>query len=405
MRPLSLDDRGTVKIVLTITTDLGDSFLNPHEPVPISVSLHDGRATAKSSHQWTRLTASGQQPVWKNGMRVLKIEVLMPSRIAQEIKKAALSSSQAIEQLDVCITASSNPEQPLRTVDLPFDNTDGRILGLSAPLFLPGQEPEYLAKRRFRLSLQGSFLELNEEIGESIDRHIWDAGVITMGAFSNMLFPVPLKFTNHALWDKTPLLKNLLCSASGSQPLNILELGCGVGILGLGLAASLQDKVSESASESVGSPSNILLTDLSSAEEVARANIRLQLKAMKRSGRNPMVVLDFESLDWEDGKEGKFGPKVGCASWDLIIVSDCTYNVDMLPALVSTLSALSNKTTKDTNDAKHTKVMLALKPRHYSEKAFFNLMDQDGWEILESAKQRLPHLGKDDELVEVYLFG
>lgn len=403
LRPLSLDDRGKVKIILTITTDLGDAFLSPPKPVPISVCLHDGHTTSTASES-IRLTTSGSQSVWKDGMRVLKLDVQPPSRVIQGIKTAAVHPA-ARDTVDICIMASSDPEEPLRTVDLPFDETEGRILGLSAPISLLGQEPKYLAKRKFRLSPQTSFLELNEEIGESIDRHIWDAGVIAMGAVSNMLSSDLSTDTDHVTWDKTPLLKKLLCSASSSQPVNVIELGCGVGILGLGLAASLHARLSNTACEGEVSPSRILLTDLSGAEDLASTNISLHAKAVERSGQVPAVVLDFESLDWEDGKEGRFGPKVGRTTWDVIIISDCTYNVDMLPALVGTLSALSNKTTKDTNDEKHTRVMLATKPRHASEKALFELMGQNGWEMVETATQRLPHLGRYDEVVEMYLFG
>lgn len=404
LRPLSLDDRGNVKIILTITTDLGDAFLCPPEPVPISVCLQDGRKTLEAP-QMIRLVASGQQPVWKNGMRVLKLDVGIPSQIVQDVKKTAPNNSTTYGQVEVCVTASLALEEPVRTVDLPFDKSEGRILSLSAPISLPGQEPQYLAKRRFRLYSEASFLELNEEIGESIDRHIWDAGVCAMGAVSNMLSSGLPTTTDHVIWDKTPLLKELLCSASVSRPVNIIELGCGVGILGLGLAAALNARLTNMASEGDASPSNILLTDLSGAEDLAKTNISLHANAVERSGLVPYVVLDFESLDWEDGKDGRFGPKVGHTTWDAIIISDCTYNVDMLPALVGTLSALSNKTTKDSNDKKHTRVMLATKPRHSSEKALFNLMDQNGWEILETAVQRLPHLGKEEEVVEMYLFG
>lgn len=404
LRPLSLDNRGNVKIILTINTDLSDSFLSPPEPVPISMCLYDGR-TPTEAPKIIRLAASGQQPVWKTGMRVLKFDIPVPKQIIQDVKKNAPNNLGTSGRVYVCIMASSFLKEPLRTVDLPFDDTEGRILGLSAPLSLPGQEPEYLAKRIIRLDSQTAFLELYEDLGESMERHIWDAGVVTTWAVSNMLLSEPSATSDHVVWDKTPLLKQLLCSVSRSRPISIMELGCGVGTLGLGLATALHARLSNFVSEGNVSPSNILLTDLSGAERLAKANISLFENATQRSGGDPSVALDFESLDWEDGKDGTFGPKVDRTIWDLIVVSDCTYNTDTLPALVETMSALANKTTKDTNDEKQMKIMLATKPRHSSETAFFDLMGQAGWEILETAKQRLPHLGKEDEAVEIYLFG
>lgn len=398
MRPPSLDEKKNLKIVLTITTDLGDSFLNTDEPLPISVWLT----------KWPQAGAdicltpkkNGKTKVfWRTGMRVLKLELPVPDRVLQDLRKTPRSTGNPGPIIH--IDASHSLKLTPKAEDIPFDQ-EGRVLAVQAGFPRPtDDEPTFEASREFALPGDGC-LRVCEEIGESIDRHVWDAGVVTMGLLLEMFQDGS---SDHD-WVKTPLLTQLLCSVTPEHPLNVIELGCGVGILGLGLAAALYRR---SASlwdpvEPSQVPSNILLTDLPDAEQVAVKNIASEKQAREHKPHGkPNVRTNFESLDWEDGKTGKFGPQTKARSWDLIIISDCTYNVDMLSALVGCISAL-HKLSMDLGQ-KSPKVMLATKPRHSSEQALFGLMEGDGWRILEHASQPLPVLGLDTESVELYLFG
>lgn len=403
MRPLSLDKHQKLKLVLTITTDLGDSFLCPVDAVPISVYLTSspGAGTDEDENQTFCLTprkAGKSGTLWKEGMRILKLELPVPEKAFKSIKKL---SSHARPVPAICIVASHKLESPPKAADIPFD-AEGRIVALESefPWLSDGQQ-SFESLRRFALE-EGDFLRIDERIGESIDRHVWDAGVFTTGVLLNLCQDGTSKHT----WDRTPLLKELLCSVTPTRPLNVIELGCGVGILGVGLAAALHRRMSSSwdPEDATQSPSSILLTDLPDAEEVAVRNIADEKLARKPilPGK-PRVETHFESLDWDEGKTGVFGPKARASSWDLIIISDCTYNVDMLSALVKTISELHKLSMG--RDGKSPRVMLATKPRHSSEKALFGLMDEDDWRILESASQPLPVLGLEDQTVEIYLFG
>ena len=403
MRPPGLDKEQRLKLVLTITTDLGDSFLCPDDPVPISVYLIGSpvSGTDEDRNQTSCLTPrrSGKSSTyWKQGMRVLKLNLPVPDQAFQSIKR---SSSQARPLPAICIVASHSLGGPPEAADIPFD-AEGRIMAVESEFPWPsaGQQA-FESMRRFALA-EGDFLHVDERIGESIDRHVWDAGVVTTGVLLNLCKNGTSKHT----WDRTPLLKELLCSVTPTRPLNVIELGCGVGILGVGLAAALSRRVSSSwdPEDATQSPSSVLLTDLSDAEEVAVANIADEKKARPSVlPLGPSVNTSFEVLDWEQGKTGVFGPKAKASNWDLIIISDCTYNVDMLSALVKTISEL-HKLSMD-GGRKSSRVMLATKPRHSSEKALFGLMDENGWKILESASQPLPVLGLEDQTIEIYLFG
>lgn len=403
MRPPSLDDQRKLRLVITITTDLGDSFLCPDEPVPISVFLKEGSSTSTDDGQnqtfcLTSRKAGKSGVYWKEGMRIIKLDLPVPDKIFKTVKKSPPASSLTPT---ICIVASHNLEGSPKAADIPFD-VNGRIMAVESEFpWLPQGERAFESMRRLALA-EGSFLGVDERIGESIDRHVWDAGVVTTGVLVNMCQGEVSKHT----WDRTPLLKDLLCSVTPDRPLNVIELGCGVGVLGIGLAAALSRRMSSSweADSPTQSPIRILLTDLSDAEEVALANIAGEKKARKAiSSGEPSVNTDFECLDWEEGKTGAFGPKARASSWDLVIISDCTYNVDMLLALVKTIAELHKLSMEKAR--KSSRVMLATKPRHSSEKALFGLMDEYGWKILESASQPLPALGLEDQTVEIYLFG
>lgn len=402
MRPPSLDEQRRLKLVITITTDLGDSFLCPDDPVPISVFLTGGFSTNTDDDQDKTVCLSSRNAgksgvYWRQGMRIIKLDLPIPDQVFKSIK----SLPEARAAPSIRIVASHNSEGPPRAADIPFD-AEGRIMAVESEFPGPsGEQRRFESMRRLALA-DGSFLDVDERIGESIDRHVWDAGVVTTGVLVNMCQGEASEQT----WDRTPLLRDLLCSMTPERPLNVIELGCGVGILGVGLAAGLCRRVSSSwdPENSTQSPSHILLTDLSDAEEVALANIANEKKARQAvSTEKPSIDTDFECLDWDEGKTGVFGPKAQALSWDLIIISDCTYNVDMLAALVKTISEL-HKLSVD-KEGKSSRVMLATKPRHSSEKALFGLMDDDGWKILESACQPLPVLGLEDQTVEIYLFG
>lgn len=413
LRPPSLDNNDDLKLILTITTDLGDSFLCPEQPLPISIFvLHSRPGKSDSARNIVKLDDGSVK--WCPGSRVLKLDLHLPVQILRTLRSAKDDNGSP----RISIVATRTSSDPPKIAEVPFDS-EGRVLGLSVRLPRPGGEICYTATRDFLTSIEGATgtLSIDEEIGESIDRHVWDAGVVTTGLIFDMC-----KVTDRSKWTKTPILHKILGSATSERPLNVIELGCGVGILGIGLATALssrfhmgrQQKSGDSVSpipssdpfldeNTIEAPQlgNILLTDLPDAEEMTKGNI-LRYKANQQAHGDGSLSLQFESLDWEDGKIGILGPEAKAKGWDLIIISDCTYNVDMLSALVDTLSALHASAL---GLAKSTpKVMLATKPRHSSEKALFELMEASGWKILESARQSLPTVGLDDEVVEIYLF-
>lgn len=386
LRPPILErsrSRTTLRLVLSITTDLGDAFLSPGTPIPIRVIV---RSHGKDGEFWTEITPVRSRPTWRSGERVLKLDLPVPAGLSGVDKLH-------IRPADQRLVASS-------AVDL-ASRDQGLIVPVSVDLLAPSDEAAHVCYRVLKLSDGSgsgleSALQVEEEIGDtSLARHVWDGGLITLAHIANMCSPVsPAGFTSGL-----QQLRDTLCQ---DRDLAILEIGCGIGTLGIGLAQIFRSVV---ANKSNGT--SILMTDLPEAEERVMANIaRYQASALDGADAS-RVAIDYEDLDWEDGRAGKFGPKVQSRLWDLIVLSDCTYNVDTIPALVQTLSQLHSAASRHPDRPREgwrSRVMIGTKPRHWSEEVFVGLMEKDGWGVEEKERLPLPMLDAEKQAVEIYLF-
>jgi predicted nicotinamide N-methyase len=166
-------------------------------------------------------------------------------------------------------------------------------------------------------------------------------------------------------------------SSQGSKPLKVVELGSGCGVVGIGLAQLVPN-------------CDVLLTDLPEAQEILNRNA--SASHLATSSRISTCVLDWES---------DTPAAVTKRDHDIILVADCTYNADTIPALVSTLSNLHSASPKAV-------ILLATKRRHSSEAIFFQIMNDACFTTIELCSIRLPNLSPsfdgDFEKVEIYLF-
>ncbi|KAH6894481.1 putative methyltransferase-domain-containing protein [Thelonectria olida] len=385
-------NRLQIQLLFTITTDLGDSFLFPDKPFDLQVTA--SAASFEGSSTW--LLSDPGRLYWEPGMRVAKPMVDLPVAFERAIDGGA--------QIQICVRAA----EPSQTADgvarilamamekPRYRKEASRIGGVMPAWVSLGASNEATDVSMRRLQLRDSpvgyvYVEVEEEIGESIARHVWDAGVVALCAIAGI----------DALPDhessQNPCMQALKGVLNSQKSINILELGCGVGILGVGLGAVFPRIATGEC--------KILMTDLPEAEARARSNIDRIRPQISETGESQVQML-YENLDWEDARQGRFGHLAQSRPWDLVMLSDCTYNVDMLPALVETLSAihLANLRHVPVGEPFTTKVFLATKPRHASERALFDLMENEGWETLHQQVLSLPVLGAEAESVELYLF-
>lgn len=159
----------------------------------------------------------------------------------------------------------------------------------------------------------------------------------------------------------------------------ILELGSGCGIVGLQAA-------------DLCSTSEVLLTDLPEAIDFLNHNV-YHANFVSSSRKIATAVLDWDR---------PLPERVAKQRFDLVIVSDCTYNPDSIPGLVKTLSSVAETSPE-------VLVVVSLKVRHDSEASFFDLMA--GAEFVEAEHTAIPlpdrcrsKMGRDLEVVEVYVY-
>ena len=134
-----------------------------------------------------------------------------------------------------------------------------------------------------------------------------------------------------------------------------------------------------------------MLTDLPEAMELLECNIS-QAKAAKGAELSKTV------LDWE----AELPQLIKTRNWDLVLVADCTYNTDTIPALVRTLSALISVSPK-------ARIVVFTKTRHSSEALFFDLMreaslittDQQNIELRDGYRR---NIGLPMETIDIYTF-
>ena len=127
----------------------------------------------------------------------------------------------------------------------------------------------------------------------------------------------------------------------------MLELGSGCGIIGKALA-------------SIRPNCHVILSDLPDALELMEHNIIDTLLAL--GSQLSSLVLDWDR-DLPD--------TIAAEQFDLVLVCDCTYNTDSIPALVKTLVTLLAQSPA-------VMVVVANKIRHDSELSFFDQMTNVG---------------------------
>ncbi|KAF2263633.1 hypothetical protein CC78DRAFT_518311 [Lojkania enalia] len=337
-----------VYCLITIASDLGDSFL-PHD-VNLSAELRsddeDGKVYVRKVIQWSAgmrdlpiLLPFGRSKItWPTRVRV----GIEPGAAADDFKKLYESKTYGI------VSAWSAPLDPAKG----------------------SKEALKLVQRRIGISKE-SQLRIWEETGESIARHLWDAGIVLSCHLNDLV-------DGQA---KGKALAEFLLPPKGKKRLQVLELGTGCGIVGICLAQRIGN-------------ADVILSDLPEAQEIVKRNLQ---KAKLAKGSK----LSFQELDWEeelpDGLRS-WSKCPHCTQVDLVVAADCTYNQDSSPALVATLGRLA-KTSPGVS------VIIAMKERHSDEKVFFDLMSDASFITADSISLPLP--GDEEpgeETVEIYLF-
>lgn len=141
-----LDQKGHVRALITVTTDLGDDFY------PADLTLHAIIVTTEYEEDWM----PGWQTVkWKSGMRTLWIDIV---------------NLDAGPSVDLRLVVSS--EQSRQGNTLLLDNIFEILSVWSDTFDWEKSQASNVVERRYRTD-SGHERAVLEETGESIARHIW----------------------------------------------------------------------------------------------------------------------------------------------------------------------------------------------------------------------------------------
>ncbi|KAL8808306.1 MAG: hypothetical protein Q9182_000126 [Xanthomendoza sp. 2 TL-2023] len=316
--------------LITITTDLGDAFY------PGDVCVHVGVARG------TTMTSLGVAN-WKSGMRVLKIEAKVP--VDHSPFRFLFTSSES-----------------LRIDPLQLDRLPEIVSAWTEEFSHLADVGSDVTLRHFQLP-SGQLLEIYEENGESMARHIWDGGVIL------------------AAWLNSSLMFEQYLD---DAPLSILELGTGCGTAGLALGTRWNCHT-------------ILTDENDDALKFAKRNI-------EKFSHTYKSAWECHPINWSQPQNYRLARPL-----DFIVASECVYNPDSIPGLVHTISYLVRQSNRLKRGAPKPKVIVSTKTRHASEAAFFDLMTASGFEPSEHASIPIPDsyresIGQDLEIVHIYVF-
>ncbi|CAO1596452.1 hypothetical protein XANCAGTX0491_000297 [Xanthoria calcicola] len=281
---------------------------------------------------------------WMPGMRVMKIEAKVPLDLLRLRARFLFTCNELfeidalqIERLPDIISAWT--EEFSHLDDLDSDTT----------------------VRRFRVP-DGRVLEICEENGDSMARHIWDGGVVLAAWLMD--------------WTESGQHRDLPCT--------VLELGSGCGTVGLAFG--------------IRSDCRLLLTDVDdNALTYARQNAR-------RSRDTFNSVWECLALDWSEPDRLKLDRPL-----DFIIASECIYNPDSIPDLVRTMSSLVRQSNRLKEGSPPPQIVVSTKVRHSSEAAFFDLMKESNYEAKQHVSVPVPDryresTRQDLEVVHIYIF-
>ena len=289
------------------------------------------------------------------GATKLLCQVISPDNLVLAEQQVPWDGSQRDVKVGIPIRSSSKEG---RVVITPIDDSvsetflsqflgsrTNHVVGVETATFsLNASNRHETVYRQFNLP-HGS-LRIAEQAGETIIRHVWDAGIILSAAV-----------TYNPISNLPDELQQLLRPILSDQEMKVLELGTGVGILGVGVSTAFPK-------------ATVVMTDLLDAQSLVDENIRLNSSIHPQIMRNA----SFRVLDWE---ERPFPDWTVMEKFDLIVMADVTYNTATFIALADTLEHILR------NGSKSGKVLCCGKRRHDDEEEFWQLVQEKGFVVHE----------------------
>ncbi|KAI9718326.1 MAG: hypothetical protein M1828_006728 [Chrysothrix sp. TS-e1954] len=355
----------SLRTLITLNTDLGDSVYKLRAALEVTL-LGDPGTVKEQSHGSIIIVQ------WDARRDVLPVTYCVDDKVSSAVVALSIQASNLDGQSRHANLIHDVSCDDVK-VSMPFiigARSSSLVLGAAAPLEV---DSKFI---RLVPTTPREYLPIWENADNSIAGHVWDAGVALSACLVNdKTRETKLAFMNMHL---------IQCIVKKGH-VDAVELGSGCGLVGLCLARTFQ-------------ACKLVLTDV----EEARATLQRNLEAVEvglTDKSNLTSRVEIETLDWEHDLPAS----ISSNAFDLVIVSDCTYNADSTPALVRTIARL-------VQSASNALIVVALKKRHDSEDILFQLMDSAQFAIVSAVHVEAPYGqnsgdgGFPDETIDIYTY-
>ncbi|CAO1615788.1 unnamed protein product [Sympodiomycopsis kandeliae] len=200
-------------------------------------------------------------------------------------------------------------------------------------------------------SRQPTYIEIMEQNGYELDKHIWDASIPMKSLLSSKRPIFPTDRSQQIIKDIEDILYN------PKKDLITIELGSGTGSLSLYLYELLREH--QKSADEITRNVEMIVTDLESSLEFTNRNVSLHIQDEHPSCQLHSIGLDWYSEDLPTSLEALISSHP--SSSILILASDCSYNPDTYDAFTSLLSRLFKKYHK------RVRCLVSKKHRHEDE--------------------------------------
>src|SRR5277367_2044 len=231
----------TLSMILTITSDFSP-FPGQTSLTCTLLSSEDGKILAKKQVEWTV------------NSREIPVDLPIPSKakfgkvIVRQLVNSGWTSNQALGEY---LNSNGTHIVGLSSSDLALDVVGGKATDVVFRRFMLPRGPVTVA----------------EDAGETIIRHVWDAGILLSSTLCSVpLSMVPSELEQFVSQTFTPISTSVYMGnqSSAPAPMNVLELGTGVGVLGISIAAQFPHI-------------KVVATDLVDAQSLVEENIRMNV--------------------------------------------------------------------------------------------------------------------------------
>jgi hypothetical protein len=354
--PINASPNEVISISPTIVNDLRDEVYQPDVPLKIQLAWVGRRERSwRKLYLVTEYLWEGSQSAYRQCQVKVPDKSLLHGFTTIHLALWAESDASAIRQVKKGRIVNSEHWQwifDIGGLSYPEENHLAIIPVLSTPINILSNANEASKSsgksssiiRLFRIE-DSPVVEICEESGYELDKHIWDASLYLSSYISK------------SLKDISGARAPFLSSTRLRKGLKVVELGAGTGTVSIFLSTLLHQGESVEADSDQGCIS-LTATDLLPAIPLLDRNIDTN------SDLAGLCHMNCQPLDWmtECQIEGTA----------LILVSDCTYNPTYFKPLCGTIKSLLTKGQEG------AVCLLAKKHRHIDEEGLWEVVESNG---------------------------